>query len=550
MKQRTISQQMIRRILMPLVVVALSAMMLLPFFVLTVTRQQFLDEFQTAKKAINNRISNLKILSDQLEKEGVIQSWINDDSKQIEVYSSLYNITNTVSGKPYFYLSDLQDEKIVSYQPAEVKVNSIKNLVSIRQMCEGEASMILLSNGVHNSPNLAVGRGIYKDKLCVGYLIFSYYKYQIDEILQGENLFLLLNKQDRILYSSSLQFKVMDRYEIEFKIGPLVKTQGLWYLSYNDYLSVEGLQIYSLLSLSFLTKAIQSLFAFLMITIIIVIIVYKIIKKQYAKETFRMIDEMFASLANYDKMGELVPVSTSDHNLSDYIDYYNSLLIEVQNLLDKNKQLTEETTVAQIKQLQMQFNPHFLFNTLASIQVMVNKDSKSANMMIHRLAQMLRYSLRFAKENKVILNDDIEYLRDYLSLQKLRFEEYLEYVINIEDGDFLVPKLILQPIIENSILHGFSGESIFNLNITVYHIIDDLVMIVKDNGLGMSVGKLKEIQIMLERDTSDEKNVGLLNCHRRIQLMYGKECGVSIDSIEGEGTTVILRCKAERSNDA
>ena len=550
-KSLSMFRQLLKTILIPLLVVALSLMILLPIFAVLLVQLSSQKIVEDLFYSVNQTFTELQVKMDELSESEAIHYYLETGDGEIAVYEELYHTSNTSQYNPYFYLTDTTLEKEAIYQPtSSVQVSSILNLVNIRRLMENPNEVLQLTNTKWNknfTASLVFGKAIYKEGQCLGYLIMNYYPTQVESLIgQTDQNVIFMNHQSRIVYSNSPGFTTESNLVIQQQFGPFVEVNGNLYLYRIQEMHSVNLTIITLVSLGFVPQIILAVLVALLFSSVIAIIVFVIFRKRFSKDVFTMLDDMFLSLGGYQDSGELVPVRIRNSSMTDYIEQYNSIVQEVQNLIERNNQLVQDTTSAQIKQLQSQFNPHFIFNTLASVQVMVHKDPEAANSMIHKLATMLRYSIRFGEENRVLLKDDIEYLKDYLSLQKIRFQELLEYQITIEDSDFLVPKLILQPIIENSIQHGFVGDSLFLIEIAIYHIKDDLVMIVRDNGCGMKKSKLKTIQRLLKEQPEDSAHIGLVNCHRRLQLFYGEQYGVTIDSIEGKGTTIVLTCKAER----
>lgn len=138
---------------------------------------------------------------------------------------------------------------------------------------------------------------------------------------------------------------------------------------------------------------------------------------------------------------------------------YNLMLSSIKDLIASNEEKIRQTSIAEIKQLESQFNPHFLFNTLEHIRYMTKLEPEAVNKMIVSLSSILRYSI-----NNTILDvtiaEDLEYTKSYLLIQKYRFHERFNYTVYMERGteDCIIPKLIFQPIIENAIKYGFGDK--------------------------------------------------------------------------------------------
>lgn len=209
--------------------------------------------------------------------------------------------------------------------------------------------------------------------------------------------------------------------------------------------------------------------------------------------------------------------------------------------LKENKELVERVAFAQVKQLESQFNPHFIFNTLDNIRFMAMIDTKASDKMIVALSSILRYSISNAQE-EVTVSEDMMYTEYYLSILKIRFNKRFTYKTDIEEGieDCLIPKLMIQPLIENSVKYGFVDRDSLSVSIKAYTEDDKLIFICKDDGIGMDEAQLEEIRSNISQPVNVSSHMGIYNVHRRIRLMYREGYGVWIDSKKNEGTKLTL----------
>jgi sensor histidine kinase YesM len=215
------------------------------------------------------------------------------------------------------------------------------------------------------------------------------------------------------------------------------------------------------------------------------------------------------------------------------------MLKSLREQIEENKELATNVAFSQLKQLESQLNPHFLFNTLDNIRFMAKIDTDAADKMIVSLSGILRYTIRDTRE-EVTLREDLNNLQYYLNILQIRFNKRFKYRIDVGEDimDCLIPKLLLQPLLENAIKYGFGGREKLSVTIKGYQITDRLVFVCEDDGAGISEERLKEIREMLEKETNDSAHYGLYNIHRRIRLMYKGDYGLDIEGKEGEGTLV------------
>jgi two-component system sensor histidine kinase YesM len=224
---------------------------------------------------------------------------------------------------------------------------------------------------------------------------------------------------------------------------------------------------------------------------------------------------------------------------------FNTMIHQIDELIKKNyiSELNEKT--ARLIALEAQVNPHFLYNTLQAIsaEAVVNGQQK-INLMITALASMLRYAIK--SNDLVTAAQEIKHVKDYLFLQKARFEDSIRYSIDIAPGteELSIPKLSIQTLVENSIIHGMKGEKEnIEIKVNTYLDNDHLFIVVLDNGCGLSEDQLSELNSHFKDNTLPKNNrlgIGLLNLSNRLQLLYNSRASLSISSIQNRETKVVL----------
>ena len=262
------------------------------------------------------------------------------------------------------------------------------------------------------------------------------------------------------------------------------------------------------------------------------------------KRNFSHLDDMIQIFSNAEKEIYL-PVETTSPARDEYdILMKNIIYLFLQKVrLDKELETQkEEERIAEITALQAQINPHFLFNTLQSIQFEIRQkegnDSKIAEI-TEELSDILKYALGDPKQ-QVWLSEEIQYLKRYVNIQKMRFGDKFILYYEIEENlkEHHVFRLLLQPIVENSILHGVRYREHGYIKIKIYQSkqIQKIIVAVIDSGIGMT----KE-ELMAQRKTISRYNpnhVGLANVNCRLKLYYGEEAQLHIYSKKDMGTVV------------
>ena len=234
-------------------------------------------------------------------------------------------------------------------------------------------------------------------------------------------------------------------------------------------------------------------------------------------------------------------------------DSFNHMITRNKELIAQQYQAKLVKRNAQLRALQAQINPHFMYNTLQVIGGMaLEKDAPEVYSVTLALSDILRYSLNFSKE-MVCLEEEVEYLKSYVMIQNERFGGKVQLKLELEPDTrkCLIPKLILQPLAENSFEHGLLNKAGDWLLTVESHTTPegDLLICIKDNGIGFDSERLAQIREKIELDTVKALNsgshIGLANVHARIKLRSAKEGhGVSIDSSPETGTTVSVRMPA------
>ena len=230
---------------------------------------------------------------------------------------------------------------------------------------------------------------------------------------------------------------------------------------------------------------------------------------------------------------------------------FNNQMNKIHALFDQVKREQQQKAAAELRLLQAQIKPHFLFNTLESINVLaVQNEGRKVSQMVLRLARILRISIQDADE--IPLQLEIEHLRSYLDIQKFRFGDLFNYTIDIPDNllSAKVLKLTLQPLVENSLQHGFDGIAYpGKLTVTARAEGGRLLLTVNDDGNGMTAQQLQALHYAPSSDEApnavspahpERRGLGLRSVADRLRYQYGSRYGLFVCSAPGQGT--MIRC--------
>ncbi|WP_339316393.1 sensor histidine kinase [Paenibacillus sp. FSL R10-2734] len=220
---------------------------------------------------------------------------------------------------------------------------------------------------------------------------------------------------------------------------------------------------------------------------------------------------------------------------------YNRMVQRVRELIEKVYEQQRLKNEAQWSALQAQINPHFLYNTLDSINWMARMNNiPDISKMITALSMLFKLSL--SKTDKYILiEEELMYIKYYAQIQEIRFSDRIHIYVDVPDSilKYKIPRFILQPLVENAVIHGLEPkEDPGEIHIKGGEYEDKVFFIIQDNGVGIPEERLKELLLPKPNDSDHSQHLGLNNVDERIKLLYGQEWGLKIDSIENMGTIV------------
>lgn len=230
---------------------------------------------------------------------------------------------------------------------------------------------------------------------------------------------------------------------------------------------------------------------------------------------------------------------------------FNQMMEEIGDLVEDIRVEELNLRAAELRVLQEQINPHFLYNTLDNIIWLAeSKDTEQVVKMVSALSSFFRTTLSKGREF-ISVREEGEHIRSYLEIQQFRYRDILEYDVSIPEElwEYQVIKLTLQPLVENALYHGIKkkrGKGHISVSAERYK--DVLIFKVKDDGMGMEEARLEQVRGILDGSVVEERQsggFGLFNVNQRIQLHYGSEYGLKVQSTYGEGTEVWVRIPAE-----
>ncbi|WP_281819497.1 sensor histidine kinase [Vallitalea longa] len=283
---------------------------------------------------------------------------------------------------------------------------------------------------------------------------------------------------------------------------------------------------------------------------IIVTLLFILITILFSKKFSSRIQILYRKMLKVQKGDlEITENVTGADEIGELNTYFNGSIEKIKSLIRENYIEKIEKREAELVALQFQINPHFLYNTLESINYIAEiYDCDEICIMSQKLGEMFRYSLNKDSEEFVMLSQEEKHIRNYIDIQNIRFENKYTLVSNVikEVEEYKILKFILQPIVENSIKYGFNNKEKGIISIDAKVINECLVMIVADDGLGMDEEVVLKINNFINDMAFNQiqgsgKSIGLRNVNLRIKMTCGEEYGIKINSLIGKGTKVILK---------
>lgn len=378
----------------------------------------------------------------------------------------------------------------------------------------------------------------------VGYLLLNLRQEGFrDAVRDTDSEVLLTDRYDNLIYTTLDPREDPQDKQLSNKFSLSLESDGILALDGSRYYAVCGtvgpqaLRLYTLTSLDVQLRMLLYSVGLFVVLLLLLTGVVVAMTKAFTRQNAMELGELTAAVEKLSQNGgaEALPPQCSEESQALYT-RFRELIAHNDELLDRRRQM-------EIKHLEEQFNPHFVYNVMETVRYQISEDPETASEMLLSFASLMRYSVNYG-HTKVSLETDVEYVNDYLLLQKARYNNCLLYEFDIPEEllECRVPKLLLQPVIENSIVHGYRAGQTLHICVQAEHRDDTLRFTVTDDGAGIPAERLAALRESFERDLTNEytAHVGLYNIQKVIRLTYGAPYGVQIESTEGQGTAVTL----------
>ncbi|MBB6637690.1 cache domain-containing sensor histidine kinase [Cohnella thailandensis] len=315
-----------------------------------------------------------------------------------------------------------------------------------------------------------------------------------------------------------------------------------------------GLRIMGIIPRSDLQKDARELISFILWISLASLLAAYLISVLASNQLVKPIRSLYMKMKRVQngELGERAPIMTNDE-IGLLTAGFNGMVAQLDKNIKEIYELGIREKQAELSALQSQINPHFLYNTLESISMAAGRDRQDElSRVISSLGKLLRYTVN-RQESKVTLREELDFVENYLSIQSFRLEDRLRADIRVDFSheSVLVPKLLLQPLVENAIEHGM-GSKPLTLTLTTKADEQDLLIRIEDDGRGIGPERLNQIERILAEvepiraesvsgTGNREKGFALRNIHRRLRILYGESYGLSLDKSRTQGAAVHVR---------
>ena len=518
--------------------------------------------FLEYKAVKDENIENTKILAKDLDEavrkyfnevekvsseEDVINAVLNKKADKV-VYQKVYDSINSMNIEGNFVIYD-KNLHIIMSSAEFIGSETGYNWGLFNRMIGYPGGIILKINRLYfqnGISTLSVGKAIRNKNEIIGFAVYNIFDNSLKELIGKSGSFnvVVTDKFGNVVVTTNENFK--DNFGKAEK--NLRKAEGYSVIDKEKYyvnkkeIYYSNLVLYTISSVGYVVDNFIDKMIYIIIFFFTILAAMYYAAKIIAEKKTKVIEEIVKAIENI-KTGDLetrLNVDTNDE-FGIIADSYNEMLLNIKKLIEINKEEAKHSAVMEIKQLESQFNPHFLFNTLEMLRYTIKYDTSVANKIIINISSLLRFSIE-NKSSEVSLQRDLVYTKNYLDIQKYRFGENFDYEIKAEEGleNYYVPKLIIQPVIENAIKHGYTQVEKMIIYIRVKTVKEKLIISVYNNGKEIEKEILDEIREKLKNKKAEEfkNHIGLYNIFRRIQLMYGEKYGLRILSRKNRGTSV------------
>lgn len=478
-----------------------------------------------------------------------VHDYIRTQSGESSLFQSFYEFNTGQTVQSDFFLFDSKESLILSnaldndqlsLQQADYFASSIRLIKLSEEDYITRVNRVPYHNGKTSS--FLYGSEVVANGEVTGYIFYMLHEEDFLDLLfqQAIHLAVITDQFDTIVATSNNSVgDFLNKYRPQPLTNGNVKIRENELVQSQDHVEGTSLTVYTLNPPQTITSPAIWLISFLIVLFVSVFLLLKVMSDRLSYSLTASVNGMIESIKHF-KSGNadyyLKP--SEDYEIQILTDQFNAMLDEINTLISEKEELSERQKQTEIKQLEAQFNPHFVFNILESIRYLIIIEPKRAEESILALSKLLRYSVK-KNVDEVSVREELNYLEHYMRLHQLRFNQAIQYEVKMDPmvrlhvEQIVIPKLLFQPLIENAIKHGYSTGRQLNILISLSFKNNQLICSVTDNGQTIDATQLKNLLNQLEITGSNQLGLGLYNVHRRIQLFFPENRGVHL-SLEND----------------
>lgn len=481
------------------------------------------------------------------------------DYKEFPNYKRLYREITGIR----FYVNNptlINNTEIIPTNPSIVSQNWYKSVMNRREM----GWFYVRSSEDTSINSLSLVRQLsFPDYRVSGVIMISLKQEELNRLLLQEQFdTIIMDEQGYVVAAKNKDWVGLKQNQLHYGIDLSKQKIGVHQLEIegkSSYMFVEqlipgysmnGLKIISFFNTSSIIKESRKVSLFGLVLILLVLIIATFFVYTVSFLTSNRLLRLSRHL-NRLALGDLSVVSRIDGNdeigqLSRQFNYMvhniNALMQQVVEKTEQNNKLELAQREIKLKMMASQINPHFLFNALESIRMSAHiKGEKEIANVVRLLGKLMRKNLEIGREHAP-LKEEIEMINSYLQIQKFRYEERLNFELDVDPAllNMLLPPLAIQPLVENAVVHGLENKPEgVTVKLQISADPDIVTVKVSDDGVGITPERLEEVrQLITEQEEPTRSRIGLRNVHQRLVMCYGEQAGLQIWSEHGEGTEI------------
>lgn len=479
---------------------------------------------------------------------------LNNLLKKYALLNNEIEVIYVISNSKEFYVCDNGNQRHLS-------TFLYDDLYAQAQKAQGRNVWYLADDG-NQLQNIFIARIIYDRESLeeVGMLVLQvnreYFTRQCEELLNNKiSNIVVADFSGKVIISNNQEYQLEDELNrlVANKEGTVIDHKQDMIISFVP--TETGWEIISYTPIGILYKDIRILWISMSLIIVIMVLFLGIVSFTVIKDFLKPMDVLVNTMNEVNGEGDISPVPVDrEDEIGKLSKHFNAMGERINNLIKWGYQESLTRKNAQLKSLQSQINPHFLFNTLEMINWKAQMSGvEEISDIVYALSVIMDASI--GRDDKMIsLREELEIVDQYMLIIKNRYGNrvIIKKEINLDTNHVFIPKLFIQPIVENSFSHGFKKVKKKDMAVMIrgYRNDQDIVIEVVDNGMGIPADKLARINDRLKNgnssvcmDQEEHTSIGLDNVNHRIKLFYGEEYGVRIQSVEGCYTKVIVKFK-------